>query len=73
MIYTTKSGVLYKKINLSNCKADTKNKRYHETLFFDWKIKLEKVQLTRDLKDATILYQRVRVQHFKLQKLRQEP
>ena len=26
-------------------------------MFFDWKIQLEKVQLTRDLKDSTILYQ----------------
>ena len=26
-------------------------------MFFDWKIQLEKVQLTRDLKDDTILYQ----------------
>ena len=26
-------------------------------MFFDWKIKLEKVQLTRDLKDDTLLYQ----------------
>ena len=25
-------------------------------MFFDWKIQLEKVQLTRDLKDGTILY-----------------
>ena len=42
MIYTIKLGTTYKKNNLSNCKADTKNKGYHETLFFDWKIKLEK-------------------------------
>ena len=41
----------------SNCKADTKNKGYQEIMFFDWKIQLEKVQLTRDLKDGTILYQ----------------
>ena len=26
-------------------------------MFFDWKIQLEKVQLTRDLKDDTIIYQ----------------
>ena len=32
--------------NLSNCKADTKNKKYYEIL---WKIQQEKVQLTRDL------------------------
>ena len=43
--------------NFSNCKADTKNKSYQEVMFFDWKIQLEKVQLTRDLKDDTILYQ----------------
>ena len=40
----------------SNCKADTKNKGYQEIMFFDWKIQLGKVQLTRDLKDDTILY-----------------
>ena len=44
--------------NPSICKADTKNKGYQEIMFFDWKIQLEKVQqLTRDLKDDTILYQ----------------
>ena len=37
--------------NSSKCKADPKNKRYQEIMFFDWKIQLEKVQLTRDLKD----------------------
>ena len=26
-------------------------------MFFDWKIQLEKVQLIRDLKDDTIIYQ----------------
>ena len=30
-------------------------------MFFDWKIQLEKVQLTRDLKDDTILYQGIRL------------
>ena len=30
-------------------------------MFFDWKIQLEKVQLTRDLKDDTILYQEIRL------------
>ena len=35
--------------NLSNCKADTKNKGYQEIMFFDWKLQLEKVQLLRDL------------------------
>ena len=29
-------------------------------MFFDWKIQLEEVQLTRDLKDDTIIYQRIR-------------
>ena len=42
--------------NPSNCKADTKNKGYQEKMFFDWKIQLEKVQQTRDLKDDTIIY-----------------
>ena len=45
----------------SNCKADTKNKGYQEKMSFDWKIQLEKVQLTRDLKDITILYQGIRL------------
>ena len=44
----------------SNCKADTKNKGYQEIMFFEWKIQLEKVQLTRDLKDDTIIYQGIR-------------
>ena len=26
-------------------------------MFFDWKIQLEKIQLTRDLKDNTIIFQ----------------
>ena len=30
-------------------------------MFFDWKIQLEKVQITRDLKDDTILYQGIRL------------
>ena len=30
-------------------------------MFFDWKIQLEKVQLTRDLKDNKILYQAIRL------------
>ena len=41
----------------SNCKADTKNKGCQQIMFFDWKTQLEKVQLTRDLKDDPILYQ----------------
>ena len=45
----------------SNCKADTKNKGYQEIMFFDWKIQLEKVQLTQDLKYDTILYQGIRL------------
>ena len=45
----------------SNCKADTKNKGYQEIMFFDWKIQLEKVQLTRDLKDDTNPYQGIRL------------
>ena len=46
--------------NPSNCKADTKNKGYQEIMFFDWQIQLEKVQITRDLKNDTILYQGIR-------------
>ena len=45
----------------SNCKAHTKNKGYQEIMFFDWKIQLKKVQLTRDLKDDTIIYQGIRL------------
>ena len=30
-------------------------------MFFDWKIQLEKVQLTRDLKDDNITYQGIRL------------
>ena len=30
-------------------------------MFFDWKIQSEKVQLTRDLKDETIIYQGIRL------------
>ena len=47
--------------NLSNCKADTKNKGYQEIMFFDWKIQLEKIQLTRDLTDNTMIYQGIRL------------
>ena len=47
--------------NPSNCKADTKDKGYQEKLFFDRKIQLEKIQLTRDLKDKTVIYQGIRL------------
>ena len=30
-------------------------------MFFDWKKQLEKIQLTRDLKDSTIVYEGIRV------------
>ena len=30
-------------------------------MFFDWKIQLEKVQLTRDLSDKTMIYQGIRL------------
>ena len=40
--------------NPSNCKADTKSKGYQEIMFFDRNIQLEKVQLTRGLKDDTL-------------------
>ena len=42
--------------NPSNCKANTKIKGYQEKTFFDWKIQLEKVQQTRNLKDDAIIY-----------------
>ena len=45
----------------SNCKADTKNKGYQQIMFFDWKIQLEKIQLTRDLSDNTMIYQGIRL------------
>ena len=38
-----------------------KNKGYQEIMLFEWKIQLEKVQLTRDLKDDSILYQGIRL------------
>ena len=47
--------------NPSNCKADIKNKRHQAIMFFDWKIQLEKIQLTRDLKDNTMIYQGIRL------------
>ena len=47
--------------NSSHWKADTKNKGYQEIMFFDWKIQVEKVQLTRVLKNDTITYQRIRL------------
>ena len=47
--------------NPSICKADTKNKGYQEINFFDWKKQLEKIQLTRDLKDNTTIYQGIRL------------
>ena len=61
----------------------TQKKGYQEIMFFDWKIQLEKVQLTRDLSDNTMIYQgirlpcendqlfgfpRIHAQHFKYQK-----
>ena len=48
--------------NPSYCKAETKCKAYQEIMFFDWKKKqLEKVQLPRDLKDDTMIYQLIRL------------
>ena len=49
------------KNNPSNCKVDTKNKGYQEIMFFDWKIQLERVQLTRDLSENTMIYQGIRL------------
>ena len=40
------------KNTLSNCKAESKNKGHQENAF-DWKIRLETVHLTRDLKRKT--------------------
>ena len=52
--------------NLSNCKADTKNKGYQEIMFFDWKIQLEKIQLTGNLTDNTMIYQGIRLKMIKV-------
>ena len=35
----------------------TQKKEYQKIVFFDWKIQLEKIQLTRDLKNDIIFYQ----------------
>ena len=43
----------------SNCKADTKNSGYQEIKLLDWKIHLEKQQLTRNLKDDTTIYEEI--------------
>ena len=48
-------------MTLQTANADTKNKGYQEIMFFDWKIQLEKVQLTRDLSDNTMIYQGTRL------------
>ena len=45
----------------SNCKADTKNESYQEIRFFDWKIQLVKVKLTRYLTDNIMIYQGIRL------------
>ena len=36
-------------------------KGYQEIRFFDWKLQIEKIQLTRDLKDNTTIYQGIRL------------
>ena len=38
-----------------------KNSGYYKLMFFDWKIDLEKVQFTRNLKDDHTLYQGIRL------------
>ena len=43
----------------SFCKANTKNSGYQDNKVFDWKFLHEKVQITLDWKDDTILYQEV--------------
>ena len=48
-------------------KQTQKNKGYIEIMFFRGEIQLEKVQLTRDLTDNTILYQVIRLP-FKMTK-----
>ena len=45
----------------SNCKAETKKKRISRNNVFDWKIQLEKIQLTQDLTDNTMIYQGIRL------------
>ena len=45
--------------NPSKCKADTKSKGYQGKMFFDWKI--QKLQLTQNLKEDTKLHQGVRL------------
>ena len=49
------------KLILQTAKQTRKNKGYQDIMFFDWKIHLEKVQLTLDLKNNTILYQGIRL------------
>ena len=41
----------------SSCKVDSKNSGYEEIKLLDWKIHLEKEQLTRNLKDDTTIYE----------------
>ena len=48
-------------MTLQIAKQIQKGKGYQEIMFFDWKIQLEKVQITRDLKDDMILYQGIRL------------
>ena len=45
----------------SNCKADTKKSGYQEIVILDWQNQLEKVQLTQNLEEDTILYQGIRL------------
>ena len=47
--------------NPSNCEADTKNKGHQEIMFFDWKIQLEKIQLTQDFNDDTLICPEIRL------------
>ena len=42
-------------------KLTQKKQRISRNYVLDWKIQLEKVQLTRDLKDDTIIYQGIRL------------
>ena len=53
----------------SNCKADTKIKDIKKSCFSIGKIQLEKIQLTRDLSDNTMIYQGIRLPCLKRPRL----
>ena len=47
--------------NPTNCKADKKNRGYQKIMLLDWKVQLEKIQITLDLKDNTIIHHGIRL------------